>query len=292
MRLKSKAPILIVGAGLIISYLIVKNPLKNIEWVPLLNRQPSVESQSQPTTQETIFPFKKITGNIFGNIKTESLFEPQSQLSENSSTENNQNSDNISDNLTAILAQKIVENNPEGPIQQNGQTGINVPNATTATQDLLEEALANSDFTFDIPVIEENLKISQNNSLAAQTEYLKNIKQITDRNFSNFKKTDSDILSDVFEKNDFSSAQRATEIYKSLANDYYNLSVPSLWLDFHENAITHFQKAAAVYQAILDYNNDPLKAYIAAESISQLETSAKEIQTLLEEKAKPLNLTS
>jgi hypothetical protein len=292
MRLKSKAPILIIGIGLIISYLIVKNPLKNIEWVPLLNRQSTVQPQSQPTTQETIFPFKKITENIFGNIKTESLPEPQSQPSENSSTENNQNSDNISDNLTAILAQKIAENNPEGPIQQNGQTGINVPNAETATQDLLGQALANSDFTFDIPVIEENLKISQNNSLAAQTEYLKNIKQITDRNFSNFKKTDSDILSDVFEKSDFSSAQRAIEIYKSLVSDYYNLSVPSLWLDFHENAISHFQKAASVYQAILDYNNDPLKAYIAAETVTQLEISAQENQTLLEEKIKTLQSAS
>ena len=108
--------------------------------------------------------------------------------------------------------------------------------------------------------------------------------------FKNFDKSVSNVLKDAFEKGDTSSSKKLSENYNCVFNDLINTPVPSDWVSFHKDLLTHYQNCKIVYEAIGNYQNDPIKASFALDAIKELINSAEQLQTIFEIKAKSVGL--
>jgi hypothetical protein len=194
-------------------------------------------------------------------------------------------------NLTKALGQNLFEQIQIDNLINNERRSL------PADINSISEKLANSviseslaDFKLVSVVYDSDIKISPDNSKTAVINYLTAIGGIAKNRMAGFGKNYLDILSDIVQKNDFSSANRFAEIQRNIANDYFNLTIPSTWVDFHKKLIIHFKNSEIVFRAISDYLNDPIKAYLAIQMIDQLEVKVKENQNALRQKMNEIGL--
>ena len=183
-------------------------------------------------------------------------------------------------NFTENLGETIFE-------QIKSSDGIDLASGKTINiNDILKNKQLGLDFVSDISVAE--LKASQDNSIESKKLYLRTIGEINKDDFGDFKKMYLEIVVDVFQKLDVSSAKEIAGIYKNLADDYLSVSTPSDWLDFHKAVIIHFKNAATVYSAMADYLDDPLKGYLALEVIETIMSEGQQAQNLLDKHLKEI----
>ena len=192
----------------------------------------------------------------------------------------------------------------------NLQTGQEANNLTDAFGEFLSEKLKSSGQSFstltknikelipkellDVSSIEKtlnlfpeinesDLKISQDVSKINQTNYLKMVvggsqKYVKDFNID---KPALDVLDEIVKKQSTGSAQKIAEGSKILVKEFYKITVPINWLGFHKKLITYFASNQIVYEAIANYDNDPIKAYLAVRAVPRLGKAAEEISDLL-----------
>lgn len=142
------------------------------------------------------------------------------------------------------------------------------------------------DFISDINDIE--LKISKNNSIEVKKNYIETIRDTNKKNFGDFKKIYLEVIVDVFQKLDVSSAKKVSDIYKNLAADYLKISVPLDWIEFHKGLIINFRNAETVYSAMVEYLDDPVKGYLALEAIEGIINESQRLQSVLDKNFKEL----
>ena len=183
-------------------------------------------------------------------------------------------------NLTKTLGQNLFKEIKK-QTETNPDFFSSLPNINAISQKTIDDSLKNNQFNLSQPVNESDLKISQDNSKEAKIQYITAIAEIGRNRMAGFNKNYQDVLSDVVEKNDLSSASRFADINKNMANDSLNLIVPSDLLNIHKTLITHFKNSEIVFRIISDYPNDPIKAYLAVQAIDQLEASLQGIQAPL-----------
>lgn len=152
--------------------------------------------------------------------------------------------------------------------------------------DILKNKQLELDFVSDIDIAE--LKISQDNLIEAKKIYLKTIGEINKNNFGDFNKMYLEIIVDVFQKLDVSSAKKISGIYKNLADDYLNIAAPKDWIDFHKAIIIYFKNSETVYSAMANYLNDPLKGYLALEVIENVINEGQQAQNILDKHLKEI----
>lgn len=245
-KFKIAAAVLILGAGLIGSYLVVRNSgIKN------LNTAAEIKNLIQKGG--------------------EALVQNPIQWIENNSSNNEKN------NLTGALAQSVFEQfKMEKGLSDNDEINEVLKKQLTGLQ-LISQ------------INDSELKISSDNSKEAKIRHLKTIGEINQKDVGDFKKTYLEVVIDVFQKLDSSSARRLADIYGKLANDYLAIEVPSDWLDLHKTTIVHFKNSQTVYSAMADYHNDPIKGYLALEIIENIAVdNAKEVIGLLNEKIREI----
>lgn len=191
--------------------------------------------------------------------------------------------DNLTDSLAQSLFEKIKSKNKNGLQEKNGKRAF-----LTSSPDLISMEVAKNIFhikpgrtkTLHPKVDDKKIFISSDISKEAQTDYIKKLKLISDKYFSNFRKTTPDILEDISSGNN-SSARQLTNIYKNIINECYKIVVPFNWLAFHKVLLSHFYSAEGIYQSLANFKEDPLKTYLALESIPDIQQSADGIQVLL-----------
>lgn len=186
-------------------------------------------------------------------------------------------------NLTKAFGQALFKQ-----IQADNLTGDIDSISEQSINKIINESLA--DFELVSVVYDSDLKISPDNSRPAVINYLTSIGEIAKNRMAGFDKNYLDVLSDIVQKNDFSSANRFAEIQRNIANDYLNLTIPSDWVDSHKKLIIHFKNSEIVFRAISDYLNDPFKALLAGQMIDQLEAKVKENQNALRQKINEIGL--
>lgn len=181
-------------------------------------------------------------------------------------------------NITEDLSKIVFEN-------------IKAGKTSAAPEEVLSEIFGNKeiklDFVFDIGDAE--LKILSDNSKEAKKRYLEIIGEINKKHSSSFGKIYLEIIVDVYQKLDVSSAKQAASVYNKLAEEYLNVLAPSDWLDVHKALIIHFKNAATVYSAMSEYLNDPIKGYLALETIEAVANNGEQTQNFLNQKIKELN---
>ncbi len=252
-NLKKIISILILSASIIGVYLITKNsgvvgiaPIKKVTSVKEINEQ---LINNKPLVED-IIQKKEVSGL---------LNYPYSQDSQG----------NLSENLTQGIFEQIKQT-------QSADILNNKKGGAPSVDDIFKNAQINFNLVSDIDDAE--LKISQNNSREEKIKYLEAVKGINKRNFGDFNKSYLEVLIDVFQKLEFSSATRLATIYKNLASDYLNLTVPSSWIGFHKKAIIFYKNSEIVYQALANYPKDPIKAYLALEMVEGLVSDAEQTQ--------------
>lgn len=247
---KKYITILILGGSIIASYLlIVKNSVPTIY---------SVKNSDKQQTNRTANP---LIENLIQSTGTEKI-----ALSNNSL-----NQGNLSENLSQSIFDQIKQTQ-SADILNSSKGGA------PSVDDIFKNAQINFNLVSDIDDAE--LKISQNNSREEKIKYVEAIKEINKKDFGDFKKSYLEVIIDVFQKLDFSSAIRFAGIYKNLADDYLNLNAPSDWTTIHKNAVIFYKNSEIVYQAMANYSTDPVKAYLGLETVDKLISDAEQNQEI------------
>lgn len=255
--------ILIISAGLIGSFWIIKDAKK--------------------TTSETAgFSLEnavKPGGTLFKYVE---------KAAQDITNDASKNSFNLTESLSKSVFEQIKSTDFPNQNNENLSADINLMSGNLANN-ILEKQLLDFNLIFDIN--NSDLKISQDNSQEAKIKYLETIGKINKNNLGDFNKNYLEVIIDVFQKLDISSAVQLTNIYKNLANDYLNITVPNDWVDIHKELIIHFKNSEIVYRTLSNYLNDPVGGYLALEIIEEIAVDNSElVQNFLNEKIKEIGL--
>lgn len=278
--IKISAIILILGASLVGSYFIIKNSAPAVEV-----KQELTEKDGQSPIKD---PIQWIEENVLNKIGEIGQLD-----SPDKSTLDTQSENNLTTAFSKVIFEQIKSKNEQGLTEKDGQAAIFAPNEEILSQKLFNDFL-NKDFIeyyADKKVVDESrIKISQDNSKKNQIEYLKQLQAIRQNRFGDFNKTNIDILEEIIEDNNFSNAKRMVDIYKNLIDDYYQITVPNNWTEYHKHSIGFLSISYLIYNALANFNEDQITAYLAAESILKLEKMADGLKNFLIEEMTKNNL--
>jgi len=194
---------------------------------------------------------------------------------------------NLTEEIGKTMASKILGASKD---LLNYKAGEELSQEEKQISDELTNQLKNKNYLpLNQPIDEKSLKIAAD-SVSAKKQYLESLVAINQECFKNFDKSVSNVLKDAFEKGDTSSSKKLSENYNCVFNDLINTPVPSDWVSFHKDLLTHYQNCKIVYEAIGNYQNDPIKASFALDAIKELINSAEQLQTIFEIKAKSVGL--
>ena len=283
--IKIAAIILVLGAGLAGSYFIIENsaPAADV-------KQEITEKDGKPPIENPIQWVEKNVKDVLSKMG-----ELNQLGSSDKPTSDTQPENNFTQTFSQMIFEQIKSKNEQGLTEKDGQTAIFAPNEETISQEWLDKFLsANSPGKpfgpYHPKVDEKKFKISQDVSSDNQIRYIKELENITQKNLVSFNKTSMEVLNEIAEKSDSSSAKQLAEIYETMAEDYYKVDVPVNWIDFHKAVLSHFYSAQSMWTAVANFQDDPLKAYLAAQFISNLEDSATGLQVLLAQGIQKNNL--
>ena len=213
---------------------------------------------------------------------------PNIKLSSLNQTLNDRYNFDENNNLTKALSQNLFEQ-----IQTDNLTskeGGSLPAIDLTSEQLTNKVISESlsDFKLVSVIYDSDIKISSGISKEDKSQYLKTIGEINQKNFGNFNKNYIEVIVDTYQKIDSSSAKRLADIFKNIAADFSKVSVPADWVDIHKTLIIYAKNAEIIYQAMANYSVDPIKGYLALETIDSLISGAGEIQNVLNEKLKEI----
>lgn len=272
-RFKIAAMILILSAGIIGAWLIIENSYQTAKF-KTTNASSSIESIKEKLAENPIDWIEKIIPKFTDNSE-----KPANQKTIKSFNEK-------SANLTDLVSQSMF-----GKMQKLDQKGENpftdFDSKNPESQKLIQETINNLNFNpdsfFNWSINEKEIKISQDNSKQAKQKYFETIGEISKKHFNGFNKNYAEVLSEAFEKKNFSFAVQLSGIYKNIAEEYLNLIVPSDLTQLHKKIIIHLKTAQEIYQSVANFNIDPIKTYFAVEMIDKLVADAEFNQNLINE---------
>ena len=194
---------------------------------------------------------------------------------------------NLTEEIGKTMASKILGASKD---LLNYKAGEELSQEEKQISDELTNQLKNKNYLpLNQPIDEKSLKIAAD-SISAKKQYLESLTAIVQKCSGEFNKSVADVLKNVFEKNDPAPAKKLSEIYQCSYVSLINVSAPSPWLSLHKDLLVYYQNAKIIYEAISNYQNDPLKAYLAVNAIEGLIDSNNQLQTILEIKAKSVGL--
>ncbi len=250
--------ILILATGLVSSYLIVKNSKLAISDKPIKNSE---------------------------NLNNAPIAENPIQWMENATSSKNSSENNLTENISQDILDQIKSGDLLNQNDQNFASGIDLISGNLAPNILKNNQI---DFNLISSISNTELKISQDNSREAKVKYLEATIEINKKDFAGFNKSYFGVILDVFQKLDSSSATQLADIYKNLANDYLNLNVPADWVNIHKDIIIYYKNAEIVYRAMANYSNDPIKGYLALETVNGLVEKVDQLQNTIIKKAQEI----
>jgi len=186
--------------------------------------------------------------------------------------------------LTDNLTEQLLNN---GPFNQNGKQSLIMP-----SQELLEKLLADQlaqDIKIDFYETTD-LKISNDNSPKAIRTYLEAIDKISKKDLLTLKKSSFAVFADFFDKKNQDSLYQYIDALSNYTTDLLKISVPSAWQAFHLELLNIEQKRIAVYQALANMDQDPVKALIAANELEKIDQAESDLAIVLKEKLKDLSI--
>ena len=248
--LKLGAIVLILTAGLAGGYLIIKDS-KTAGSGSYITLESSGEAAEK--SQKSPIQWMEKAKDFISN--------PIESLGLNDKADGN-NFDNVAlFNLTEFVAKSV--SNQMQTLDQKGVENID-PN-DPQNQEAIKKAMAElQNFSlFDESINDKDLKISQDNSKEAKSEYLMETAQIILKNSNNDYKNPQKALENFTDNFDVSGVRQIADAYSKIFDGFLNTKVPSDYLDLHRRYVILLKKAKETYQGLVDYSNDPVRAALS-----------------------------
>ncbi|MCL4437646.1 hypothetical protein M1513_01235 [Patescibacteria group bacterium] len=265
-RTKIAAIVFVISAGIIASYMILKNSAPKYDSTKNgLTEENSTSSASQNPIKWLSKTIKDSgIGNLTGELK--SLFASEE---EKISLPENIDFENI--NLTEFVAKSSFTQMKN--LDQSGQDPFSIDPNDPASKEFIEKAIAgiqNPAALFNPTVSDSELNISRDNSKEARKEYLAKAGQII------LEKAKYDVANREKAIGDFSNNLNVSGInsivntYAKYIDNFINMKTPSVYLDLHKRYIVFLKKSKMIYQGMADYGKDPIKASLSIQLIPDL----------------------
>ena len=181
---------------------------------------------------------------------------------------------NMSDLLANSFLQNIEGKNPEGPTDGT----IKLPNENTVADLIAEgatESISFKNFT------ERDIRVGKDDLRETQVAYLDALDRLTRQHFNSIGKTVFDAV------DEFNRTGRATLFERFAATipgylaDILALPVPPSLKEAHLAWLNLWQKKRAVYETITKAGDDPLKAYVGLQQITEIVNEDVRLQSNL-----------
>ncbi len=183
-------------------------------------------------------------------------------------------SDNLTQQLIASYLNEVANQNPRGP----GTGGaITVPGATVITDLIAREAGgAPSSPAF----ARTDIRVGTNDSREAQRAYLISIKETLDRQFGSLERMDvMSGLREFFEAHQTTILEKLSKASFQTVGGLLSLAAPPTLASFHLDLINTAGEMQAWYDALIHYTDDPLRAYLAVQSLESIVTRTVSLNT-------------
>lgn len=263
MKKKNVIALIIIVAGIGTSFFIYGGPLRN--------------------TDGHLFSFSR--GSTNPSFQFEPAKNPYPNAIQPSGGEDFSVSSNLTDLLAGIYAQEIFKNVEPGSgrvLQEN----IDVSSLNLTAEELQRKISQGLQF----PEFETgDLKISNDNSPEGQVAYMESVDALLRKSLGGFKKNLVIALDEFFQRNDSDSLDYLVQNIPKYLIGLLELEVPSSWQDYHLQTLNLWQKKLVTYRAILGKNDDPLKAYLAIQYLTEIAEEDLSLQAILIESYEELN---
>lgn len=165
---------------------------------------------------------------------------------------------NLTESLTETISKEILEKNQAGPLNEQGDSWINVEDPELFVQKIIEKELAAFDPESLYPKIDlARIKTSKDNSKGAQEAYFSAFYKIFEKNFSG--------VSINFENPQATDFFSLIGAFKKAESEFYDLPAPEILSGFHQRQIVLLGAQANLFSLIRDFETDPLLAFIATQ---------------------------
>ena len=170
------------------------------------------------------------------------------------------------------ISEKIVENNPAGPLTQNGAKKIKAPEASEIVEKFLAEGLANFDYESLKPKIaDSDINISANASLENIEKYVKEFLALTFKPLSGR-------AEQVADSSDPTNAVFSLIlVYEERMNEFLALEVPKILAPLHKKHLALLGANKKIFELINEYDNDPLTSVLALNALNLIRAESVDI---------------
>ncbi|MFH1346963.1 MAG: hypothetical protein ABIH10_01795 [Spirochaetota bacterium] len=260
---KNTAVILVILAGVIGSYFILKNPDSGIA---------SGKNDKISELSEQIFKENPI--QWIERVK-EQIFSTSAALGNSSKDKTSSQQLNLTD-----LVAKQMFGGMQSMIQDGGDSAAFNPDdpknikaiqsAISGIQDPLSY--------YDLSIDEKAINIFQGDSEQGKMNYLEGVSIILTQNETDAYKKPTDAVDKAILSGDSSGLNQLVKTYQNLFNGFMDLSVPAGQLELHKKYLKFFKKAGVVYWGISDVKNDPVKASLFFKMVPDIISEEIEIR--------------
>ncbi len=244
---KNTAVILVILAGVVGSYFILKNPGP----VTALGENDKISELSGQILDKNPIQWIEKAKEQISSIKDS----VQGELSGDSNS-----SEQI--NLTSLVARQMFGGMQEMVGSEDASSAFNpddpknreaIQNAISGVQDPLSY--------YDLSIDEKAINISQGDPEQSKMNYLEGVSVIIAQSDKiDVYRKPTDAVDKAILLGDSSGLKQLAETYQNLFNGFMGLSVPADQLELHKKYLKFLKKAGIIYSGIGDFQNDPVKA--------------------------------
>lgn len=271
-KIKIAAMFLILSGGVLVAYFTVKN---------------SVPAAGVIQTENGT-DIKRITnGNLLDwlNNSADKNIGTADQSADNLSQSNFSQFDNLTDLVAQSMfnGMKIMDQNGTNPFEKINTNDLE-------TQKLIQDTINNlPQFAFETEVNEKDIKISKDNSKDNKIEYLRRTGEAIFKNSNDVYKDPTKTISGVVDSGSTSDARKLSDTYKTIFDQFMDITVPSDFINLHKNYLTILKSSEAIYGGISNFQNDPVKANLFIKLIPDLVKKETEIKQQYYKKSLEIN---
>ena len=181
---------------------------------------------------------------------------------------------NATQQLARKIAEDILQRNPNGPFLNKNQPSLRVTNPEVLIDQYLAANLPKETNTEKFkPVIQkEDLHIVQDQNKTRNDAYLQNVNQLIISSLAKFNPA-GDLSQQL---------QSLASIYETIIQTLYQLTVPALYANYHQQVLSIFSGKKMAIADIQNYlDTDPLRAIFTLQTILNLNQELATLQQTL-----------
>jgi len=236
-------------------------------------------------------PEEKLKLSISTNQKSSNLDFNSAALTNNAINSLNNSeqelfNDNFTDKMAQLYLRQIVDDN-KGELKQID--GKNALLATPIDEIINKNPIDESIYKIQYKIFTaKEIIINDNNSKEAQLFFLNTLKSIQEKNLSKIKIKLLEMTQDFFQRKNTEKLEQYVQAGQKITIELLKTPTPSQWANVHLQNLNLWQKKITTLKALLDYENDPIKAIVALNELPQLIEETGSLEQMAAEKFKIL----